>query len=302
MRLTLPCTNPANSPRRSARLVAGLFCALLAAPATSAAQAPAPGERQARTDDVPEQLDGVGVTEKIGAEVPQQLEFTDSDGKKVAIGELLAGDRPTLLTMNYSDCPMLCSLMLNGMVDALNGMDWQIGHDFDIVTVSLDPKEPVERAAKTKARYLEQYKKDPKGAQRGWTFLVGEEKNIKAVADSVGFGYAYSPERQEYLHQAAFILLTPAGKVSRYLYGVSFSPQTVRLSMVEASEGKQVSTLDALVLYCFYYDAEAGSYTPMVRNIMKVGAAITVVVLGLFVAAGFRVRRRRANKPANGVA
>jgi len=282
-------------------LAFGVACAL----AGSASAQPAQGGPQGRADEVPEQLEGVGVTEKIGAEVPQQLEFTDSEGKKVAIGELLHGDRPTLLTLNYSDCPMLCSLQLNGMLDALNLVDWQIGHEFDIVTVSLDPKEPVERAAKTKARYLSQYKKDGKGAQRGWTFLVGEEANIKALADSVGFGYAYSPERQEYLHQAAFILLTPAGKVSRYLYGVTFSPQTVRLSMVEASEGKQVSTLDALVLYCFYYDAEAGSYTPMVRNIMKVGAAITVVVLGLFVAAGFRVKRRRAqrpNHPANGVA
>lgn len=284
----------------TARVLAfGAACAVLGGSGLATAQP------KGRSDAVPEQLDGVGITEKVGTNVPQHLEFTDSTGKKVALGEILASNRPTLLTLNYSDCPMLCSLQINGLVEALNQIDWKIGEDFDVVTVSLDPTEPVERAAKTKARYIGQYDKDEKAARRGWSFLVGEEKNIRALADAVGFGYAYSEERQEYLHQAAFILLTPSGVVSRYLYGVSFSPQTVRLSMVEASEGKQVSTLDALVLYCFYYDADAGSYTPVVLNIMKLGAAVTVVLLGLFVAAGFRVKKRRrgsaAQTPANGV-
>jgi protein SCO1/2 len=284
----------------SRALAPAVACALLAMSGLAAAQP------EGRKEAAPKELDGVGVTEKLGAHLPQALEFTDSDGKQVALGELIHGDRPVLLTLNYSDCPMLCSLQLNGMVEALNGVDWQLGKNFDLITVSLDPKETVERARQTKARYLKQYSKgDALAAERGWTFLVGTEANVQALADVVGFGYRYSEERQEYLHQAALMVLTPSGTVSRYLYGIAFSPQTVRLSMVEASEGKQVSTLDALVLYCFHYDAEAGNYSPVVRNIMKLGGAITVVGLAFFVAAGFTVKKHRkkvSNTPANGVA
>lgn len=285
------------SPRALAPVLA---CALLGLSGLAVAQ---PGGRK---EEAPKELDGVGIEEKLGAKLPLQLEFTDSDGKQVALGELFRGERPVLLTMNYSDCPMLCSLQLNGLVDALNTIEWQIGKEFDIVTISLDPKEAPERAKQTKDRYLTQYAKGDKlAAARGWTFLVGSEANIKAVADTVGFGYRYSEERQEYLHQAGIMVLSPSATMSRYLYGIAFSPQTVRLSMAEASEGKQVSTVDALVLYCFHYDAEAGNYTPAVRNIMKLGGAITVVALAFFVAAGITVKKHRkkvANTPANGVA
>ena len=277
----------------------------IAAFAAISASAPARAERPDGAGQVPAQLEGVGVTEKLGARLPEALEFTDASGKAVRLGDLVRG-KPLLLTMNYSDCPMLCTLQLNALLEALNQIDWRIGDEFDVVTVSLDPKESPERAAETKARYLSRYTSAaPSGAPHaaeGWRFLVGPEANVRAVADAVGFGYQYSDERDEYLHQAAFMVISPKGAVSRYLYGVDYSPQTVRLSMVEASEGKQVSTLDALVLYCFYYDANAGSYTPVVRNIMKLGGAVTVVVLAIFVGAGFTVRRKkRSADPAIGV-
>ena len=268
----------------------------------SAAQAGPPG----RIESKPKELEGVGVTERLGAQPSVELTFTDSSGQPVRWGDLFDGKRPTLLTMNYSDCPMLCNLQLNALVEGLTEMQWTLGNEYRAITVSLDPTEKVERAAATKARYLGQYKSQVATVAEGWRFLVGSEENIKALANAVGFGYRYSEERQEYLHQAAIMVLSPNGSVSRYLYGLSYSPQTVRLSMVEASEGKQVSTLDAIVLYCFYYDPTSGSYTPIVRNIMKVGGAVTVVLLGLFVGAGFtaRNRRRRAAsvEAADGVA
>ena len=260
-----------------------------------------PGHRK---EPAPKELEGVGVTEELGAEVPGELVFTDSSGQEVRLASLFDGDRPTLLTMNYSDCPMLCNLQLNALVESLAEMPWTLGDQYQVVTVSLDPKESPERAAATKERYLRQYREN--ADNHGWHFLVGSEANIRALADAVGFGYRYSEERQEYLHQAAIMVLGPRGVVSRYLYGLVYSPQTVRLSMVEASQGKQVSTLDAIVLYCFYYDPNSGSYTPVVRNIMKVGGAVTVLLLGLFVGAGFtaRNRRRRADgvNTADGVA
>ncbi len=256
-----------------------------------------------RKEALPKELEGVGVTERLGAVVPPDLVFTDSEGREVRLASFFDGKKPTLLTLNYSDCPMLCSLQLNALVEALQEMQWTLGDEYQVVTVSLDPSEAVERAAATKKRYLDQYSEnaDP----QGWHFLVGPEENIRALADAVGFGYRYSETRQEYLHQAAIVVLSPSGSVSRYLYGLLYSPQTVRLSMVEASEGKQVSTLDAIVLYCFYYDPKSGSYTPVVRNIMKVGGAVTVLLLALFVGAGFTAnRRRRADgvKTADGVA
>ncbi len=244
------------------------------------------------------------MTERLGNKLPKSLEFTDSRGRSVKLGSLFTGDKPVLLTMNYSDCPMLCNLQLNALVEALAAMQWTLGREYRVVTVSLDPSEAIERAAATKKRYLNQYREN--ADEDGWRFLVGREENIRALARAVGFGYRYSEERQEYLHQAAIMVLTPQGTVSRYLYGLAYSPQTVRLSMAEASEGKQVSTLDAIVLYCFYYDPNSGSYTPVVRNIMKVGGAVTVVLLVLFVGAGFTAKNRRRKvadvKTADGVA
>ena len=238
---------------------------------------------EARPPDQPneelKQLEGVGVTEKLGAQIPD-LTFTNSDGKPIKLRSLFDGERPVLLTMNYSDCPMLCSLQLK----------WTIGTEYRLVTVSLDPTEKVERSASTKERYLNQL---TRSSPEGWHFLTGDEASVKALAEAVGFGYRYSEERQEYLHAAAIMVMSPKGKVSRYLHGLGYSPQTLRLSMVEASQGKQVSTLDAVVLYCFYYDSEAGNYTPVVRNLLKIAAAGTVVVLAIFVIGGWRRKKRR---------
>jgi protein SCO1/2 len=253
------------------------------------------------------------------------LAFTDSEGKPVTIGDYFKSGKPVILTMNYSDCPMLCSLQLNQFVKTLRDMRWMIGNEFEILTVSLDPNEKPERAAATKARYVKDYAKAgdkakdavaigtvtpdtidrerEASATMGWHFLVGENDNVRALADSVGFGYAYSETRKEYLHVAAMMLLSPKGVVSRYMYGLQHSPETLRLSLVEASEGKSGSTLDKVILYCFHYDATAGSYVMVATNVMRIGGGVFVVCFAAFLAVlWLRERRKRSKRGAAGAA
>lgn len=254
-----------------------------------------------RADEPLEELEGVGVTEKLDAQIPLDLAFTRSDGTPTTLRQVFTGERPVILTMNYSNCPMLCSLQLNAMVSSLKGMQWTMGEEYEVVTVSLDPAETPEHAAASKKRYVGSYGRA--GAERGWTFLVGAEQNIRALADSIGFGYRYHEERKEYLHQAALMVMTPQGHVSRYLYGLEHSPQTVRLSLVEAAEGKFATTLDKIVLFCFHYDAATGQYTPVARNLMRLGGGLTALLLGVVLGGAWlresRRRKRRGSEGAN---
>ena len=275
-------------------------------------------ERPGRAEPLPKELQGVGITEKLGANVLQGLTFTDSEGKAVTIGDYFKSGKPVILTMNYSDCPMLCSLQLTQFVKTLRDMRWTIGNEFEIVTVSLDPNEKPERAAATKTRYVKEYARagDKAGqgielgtvtpdtidrgressANSGWHFLVGSNDNVHALADSVGFGYVYSEARKEYLHVAAMMLLSPKGLVSRYMYGLQHSPETVRLSLVEASEGKSGTALDKVILYCFHYDATAGSYVMVANNVMRIGGAGFVLCFAGFLAVLWLRERRKKSK------
>lgn len=252
-------------------------------------------ERPSRTEPLPRQLEGVGVEELLGAKVPTNLEFITSDGEATTLGRVLDGERPVILTLNYSSCPMLCSLQLNGFVEGLRQMKWTVDEEFDIVTVSLDPSESADTAAATKAKYLKDYGRGGKSAAAGWTFLHGDEAAIRTLANAVGFGYRYSETRDEYLHAAVLMVLTPSAEVSRYLYGIQFSPKTMRLSLAEASDGKYASTLDKLILYCFHYDETEGRYAPVARRIMSLGGLLTIGVLGVFVG-GFWLRESRRGR------
>jgi protein SCO1/2 len=198
---------------------------------------------------------------------------------------------PIILTLNYSDCPMLCSMQLNGVVQAMKQVDWTAGKEFRVVTVSLDPTETPDRARKTKARYLTQYGRPE--ATGGWHFLTGSEANIRAVADAIGFRYGYNEKREEWVHPAAISIMTPDAVIARYLYGIEYHPKTLRLSLVEASEGKIGTTVDRLILYCFHYDETEGRYAPVAFNIMRVGGALAVVLLGGFLGALWLNERRR---------
>jgi protein SCO1/2 len=227
---------------------------------------------------LPEQLQGVGVTEHLGSQIPLDLPFVDSDGKPVELKHFFDGKRPVVLTMNYSNCPMLCSLQLNGLFDAMKKMSWDIGGPFQMITVSFDPLETPERARMTKQKYLEIYRRA--GAAEGWNVLTGKEENIKKLADSLGFRYRYSEADRQYYHVATTFILTPDGHVSRYLYGVLYDPQTVRLSLLEAADGKMGSATDQILLFCFHYDAESGRYGPAAFRLMQMGGGVTVFLVG----------------------
>ena len=240
-----------------------------------------------RTEPAPKELEGVGITEHLDATVPKDLSFVDSEGHEVSLGQFFDGRRPVVLTMNYSNCPMLCGLQLNGLFKGLGAMDWTFGQQFDMVTVSLDPLETPQRATQTKDKYLKAYGRP--GAGAGWHWLVGREENIRKLADTVGFGYAYIPESKQYAHAAGLMICTPEGHVSRYLYGIDYDPQTLRLSLVEAADGRIGSSLDQVLLYCFHYDAQSGRYGPKAMVLMRIGAALTLFGLGTVL--GFFWRR-----------
>ncbi len=281
--------------RVHAYAIAGLAAALSAAAplAVRAADAPAASPSPSPTPPpLPDELEGVGIEEKSGEQTPLDLRFTDSAGKPVVLEQYFGGDRPVILNLGYYGCPMLCGLILNGMLDSLKDIDMLPGEDFEIITVSIDPAESTSLARLKKQNYLKAYGKP--AAARGWHFLTGDERNIRALADAVGFKYKWIERRKEFSHSAALIVLTPEGKISRYLYGVQFPRKTLRLSLVEASEGKIGSTFDRITLYCFHYDPAEGTYTLAAHNVMRLGAVTTVLALGSVLGVAFlRERRQR---------
>lgn len=240
--------------------------------------------------DGPQEMQGVGIVEQRGEQIPLDLKFRDHNGLPLQLKQIINGDKPVLLSLNYSDCPMLCGQQLNGLVDTLREMEWDTGDQFEVVSVSIDPRERPERAKQTHKRYTQEYGRP--GAADGWHFLVGDQESITALADAVGFHYNFIPDTGEFAHAAALIVVTPDGVVSRYLNGVINEPKTVRLSLVEASSGKIGSAFDQLFLTCFIYDHTKGRYGPQAVRIMQMGAAATIVVLGLTLTP-YWLRRRR---------
>jgi protein SCO1 len=268
--------------------------AVLLASTPAVARPVSASEKIDRTEPLPARLQGIDVRERLGEFVPKGAAFVDDTGKPVTLGEFLDGKHPVILTLNYSRCPMLCGLELNALVASLKQLDWTAGGEFRIVTIVLDPTETPAQSAEAKARYVRQYGRE--SAATGWHFLTGSEASIKMVADSVGFTYGYNEKRNEYVHPAAIMVLSPQGKIARYLYGIEYHPKTMRLSLVESAEGKIGSSIDQLVLYCFHYDAKEGSYAPVAMNIMRVSGGVTVTVLGGFLTSFFIAESRKRKK------
>lgn len=260
----------------------------------AAAMAAPPGRAQIQRD-IPEALADVGVEERTNKPLPLAAVFRNSDGEEVALGEFFNADRPVILTLTYTDCPMLCHLQLDGLVETLKDVSLNPGEDFEIVNISIDPSEPPERARQTKQKHVRAYGRS--GTADGWHFLVGKEENVRRVADAVGFQYKWVPERNEYAHAAAIMICTPDGRVSRYLYGVQFPANTMRLSLVEASQGQIGSPLDQLLLYCFHYDAASGKYSPVAIRIMQVGGFFTLAALLVGLVPYWVRRGRRRTRP-----
>ncbi|MCA9449131.1 MAG: SCO family protein, partial [Candidatus Omnitrophica bacterium] len=249
-----------------------------------------------RTEAAPDAVEGVTVVEHLDEFVPLDLEFTDDLGKTVKFGDYFQGDKPVLLTLNYYGCPMLCGLQLNGILDAFKRMDWVPGNQFEVVTLSFDPGETYKLARLKKQSYITEYGKSE--AAKGWHFLTGREDNIQKLTDAVGFSYRWDEESHQYVHAAVAVILTPKGKVSRYLYGLIQDPQTMRLSLAEASEGKVGSTLDQFLLFCFHYNATEGKYALAAVKLMKVGGILTLLILGAVLFSFWRYERNRSQADA----
>ena len=222
---------------------------------------------------LPPGLRNVGLNQKLNEQVPLDLRFHDEAGRELPLSSYF-GRKPVILALVYYQCPMLCTQILNGLVISLRGMSLESGRDFEVVSVSIDPSETPELAARKKAEYVRRYSKSP----LGWHFLTGAEPQIKELAAAVGFRYAYDPKSKQFAHASAIMVLTPAGRLSRYFYGIEYPPRDLRLGLVEASENKIGTPVDQLLLYCYHYDPGTGKYSAIVMNIVRLAGALTLVI------------------------
>jgi protein SCO1/2 len=285
-----------------------LLAALLAiAPATARAQSWK--DQQGGMPNTPaSELSGVDIVEHLGGAVPGDAAFRDSEGRSVRLGDYFDGKRPTLLVFAYHTCPMLCSLVLDATVRSLGAVAWTVGREFDVVSISIDPKDTPETATRKRASVVDAYAKAQGRAgaapadTRGWHFLVGDEANIRKVTEAVGFEYRYDARQKQYAHPAAIYLLAPDGRLARYLYGISYDPKDVRLGLLEAAQGHKVSTTERILLYCYHYDPQGKHYSIVAMNVMRLGGAVTMLLLGGFLVVmwGRERRRRRPMTPRMG--
>jgi protein SCO1/2 len=234
----------------------------------------------------PAALRNVGLEQRLGSKVPLDLVFKDEAGRAVRLGDYFDG-HPVVLTLVYYECPMLCTQVLNGLSRAIGSMDFTVGKEFEIVTVSFDPGETPALARAKKASYIERYNRA--GATGGWHFLTGSEASIERLTQAVGFKYAYDPDTDQYAHVSGIMVLTPEGTMSRYFYGIEYASRDLRFSLIDASDRKIGSPVDLLLLPCFHYDPSRARYTVSILRILRGAGAVTLVGL---VAGAMFLRRR----------
>lgn len=237
----------------------------------------------------PPQLPGpVGIDQKMGAKIPMELMFRDETGQIVRLGQLFRG-KPVLFNFMYYRCPMLCSLVEEGETNALTELKFDVGKEFDVITVSIDPRDMPEAAAAKKEMYLKRYGRF--SAASGWHFLTGHESAIKSLANAVGFHYAYDPKLDQFAHGAALIIFTPDGHVSRYLYGFDFRARDLKLALIEASSNKIGTFTDQILLLCYHYEPATGKYSRSAMNFVRAGGVATMAGLAGFIF--IMIRRER---------
>jgi protein SCO1/2 len=227
----------------------------------------------------PPRLENVGIEQHLDAQVPPDLTFRDETGKTVKLADYF-GRKPLILNLVYYNCTMLCGEALAGLASAMRLVKFDVGNEFDVVTVSFDPRETPEMAAAKKKDYVGRYGRP--NAAAGWHFLTGQPESINALTKAVGFQYQYDAKTNQYAHATAIMVLTPQGHISRYFYGVDFPPKDLRMGLVEASQGRIGNAVDAVLLYCYHYDPESGKYGAMVANILRLAAAATILFMGTF--------------------
>ncbi|MDB5048681.1 MAG: hypothetical protein JWO30_1752 [Fibrobacteres bacterium] len=240
---------------------------------------------------LPANLVDVGIDEHLGEPVPMDAKFKDETGKEVTLGDYFKSGKPVLVNFAYFKCPMLCNLVLSGMLEGMKKLDWTPGKEYEVVTISIDSREGPELAAAKKQSHMDALGRPD--AAPGWHFLTGKDAEIEKVAKAIGFKYQYIRATNEFAHAAAVYTISPAGKISRYLYGVEFKKKDLRLALLDASEGKALSIGDKVVLFCYRYDANAKGYVLFARNFMKGSGYVVVAGLALFMFAMWRKEFKR---------
>ena len=260
------------------------------------AQVTKPELPQAVPNTRPPVLNDIGIDQRLNQQLPLDLAFRDENGQNVTLQNYF-GKKPVVLALIYYNCPMLCSLVLNGLIQSLNTLSFTVGKEFDVLVVSFDPRETPELAAGKKRSYLERY--ITKGTEAGWHFLTGEESSIKTLTQTVGFRYVYDAEKDLFAHASGVIVLTPEGKTSRYFYGVEYPPRDLRLGLVEASENKIGSPVDQLLLMCYHYDPKTGKYGAAVMSVVRLAGTITVIIIAAFIINTIRNDRKKKKLQPN---
>lgn len=236
---------------------------------------------QGQTNTPPRLPGKVTIAQKLGAKVPLDLMFRNEQGEVVRLREFFGNDRPVLLNFVYYQCPMLCPMTLEGAVTSFTQLKFDIGRDFDVITVSIDPRDKPQTAAGLKDKFVKRYGR--LSAATGWHFLTGHEGAIKQLADSVGFQYAYDNSTSQFAHPSALMILTPDGRMSRYFYGFEYKPRDLRLGIVEASDGNVGSITDQFLLLCFHYDPAIGKYSRNALALVRAGGVATLAILASFI-------------------
>jgi protein SCO1/2 len=240
----------------------------------------------AQVGGMPRELAHVGVSEHLDGQLPLDTTFRDHTGKTVKLRDFYDGKRPVVLTFAYHSCPVLCSMVLNATATGLRGIGWNVGKEFDVVTISIDPEESLEKTANKRTSILAEYGASRGHDGKGWHFLVGDKASIAAVAAAAGFEYQYDADQKQWGHPSVVMITKPDGRMARYLYGLEFLPNDLKLGLLEASQGRSISTIEQIILYCYHYDPQGGKYVLVARRVMQVGGGAVGLVLfgflGLF--------------------
>jgi len=278
-----------NSMRRFFIFLSGALVILVCS--ASSKEIAGTAARAAGQNSLPPILRDVGIDQKLNNQVPLDLVFRDETGKEVMLGQYFA-QKPVVLVLAYYDCPMLCTIVLNGVLHSLKDLKYNVGQEFEVVTVSFDPTEKPSLAAAKKAIYVGLYGRP--NASAGWHFLTGDEPSIRQLTQAVGFRYNYDPRTKQFFHATGIMVLTPDGHLARYFYGIQYPTGNLRLALVEASQGKIGSPVDQVLLYCSQYDPATGKYSVIVSHVLKLASLATVLSLGGLVLAMSLGRRRAA--------
>ena len=300
-----PVGSKGKAKGRSARAAGGritLFCLLLTAnclplfaqgrlyDGSAPLYSPRPGLGTTE-NGLPQALREVKIEQRLNEQLPLDLQFKDETGRTVELREYFNKSKPVILSLVFYKCPMLCNQILSGLTAGLRAQSFDVGREFEVLTVSFDPRETPELAAEKKQSYLERYNRA--GAEKGWHFLTGDQENITRLTEAVGFHYNYDEKTNQFAHASGIMLLTPEGRLSRYFYGIEYNPRDLRFGLIEASNNRIGSMADQLLLYCYHYDPATGRYGPVVMNIMRLGGVVTVLGIGALI---LMLRRRNKGK------